>query len=373
MRRLLAPALLLALAACALPQQRSRTFSPYAPLRAYITSTATGAPLFQVNRPAYVAMFYIAPGRGVSMLYPGFGSGSLSGRVFAGSHFASTRLSNRESYLPTRGSFGGPTYYFLIASDRPLNIEQFGTFGHGLQSRLGTRFASLSPYTTMESLARLSLPSLENDGSWTTDMYVSWPSVIYTDPGERRVLVRCGQYAMYVRVGYVQAVRSVICDPSAEERPELPESPDGDRPVVRPDSREALPADTDDADERRPVSPQERQAIRERIASSSQLAAPTAREAMRLPVDDFGRVNSRARPTYGGPGYDGGRSEVGARSPRPASRGAADVGSSSSGRAAAAPSARPSSGGADSSPSSRGSSSGGGSSSSGRTGRARVD
>ena len=94
MRRLLAPALLILLAACAVPQSRSRTFEPYAPLRAYITSVGTGRPLFQVNRPAYVAMFYIAPGRGVSMLYPGFGSGSLSGRVFAGSHFAGYRINN---------------------------------------------------------------------------------------------------------------------------------------------------------------------------------------------------------------------------------------------------------------------------------------
>ena len=193
MRRLLAPALLILLAACAVPQSRSRTFEPYAPLRAYITSVGTGRPLFQVNRPAYVAMFYIAPGRGVSMLYPGFGSGSLSGRVFAGSHFAGYRINNGHAYVSTRGFFGGPSYYFLIASDRPLNVEQFGSFGDGLVSRLGSSFASFSAYSTMESLAELTLPSLQNDGSWTTDMYIAWPSVIYTEPGDQRVLVRCGE------------------------------------------------------------------------------------------------------------------------------------------------------------------------------------
>src|SRR5690606_17148118 len=100
MRALLTSVALLALGACSLPQAgRSRVFEPYAPLRATITTANTpGGPLFHVNRPAYVAMFYIVPGSGVSMLYPGFGSGSLDGRVFAGSHFGRSRLTRGEMY-----------------------------------------------------------------------------------------------------------------------------------------------------------------------------------------------------------------------------------------------------------------------------------
>ena len=72
--------------------------------------------------------------KGVSLLYPGYGSGSLTGRVFAGSHFATSRLTNRAQFTPMR-AMSGPTYYFLIASDRPLNVQQFGSFGDGLWSQ----------------------------------------------------------------------------------------------------------------------------------------------------------------------------------------------------------------------------------------------
>ena len=205
-------------------------------------------------------------------------------------------------------------------------------------------------------------------------MYIAWPSVIYTEPGDQRVLVRCGQYSMYVRAGYVNAVRSVICDRNADVIPDRPDDEDGDKPVVRPKGREPVPADAGEDGDRRPVAPKERQAIRDRIAASSQLAEPSVREAMGMQVDAFGRIDSRGRPSVDSRVASGsGRGAASAPAARPASRGSADVGSSG-GRATSAPSSRPSAGGSASAPSPRASGGDASSSSSGRaSGRARVD
>lgn len=327
MRTSLALVLLLVVSACALPQQRSRQFTPYQPLEAYITATtATGGPLFHVNRPAYVAMFYIVPGRGVSMLYPGFGSGSLSGRVFAGSHFASSRLSNGRDYIFTAGSYGQPRYYFLIASDRPLNVQQFGSFGDGLRSRLGTSFASYSAYAAMEDLARLTLPHLAEEGSWTTDMYVEWPSVIFRDPGQGRVLLRCGGYEMFVSRAYLATVQSVICERNVDQ---LPESGDDDgeadeEAVKKAGTREPLPADPRAGEggrtrETRAITSAQRQALVDRLTASTQLEAP------------------KTRPTYAGAGQ-GGESAFDARGRQNAGMGAS---SSSGSRGVTSAASRP--------------------------------
>lgn len=369
MRPLLATVALLTLSACALPQQRSRTFTPYAPLEARITSTVDGRPLFHVNRPAYAAMFYIAPGQGVSLLYPGYGSGSLTGRVFAGSHFATSRLTNRAQFTPMR-AMSGPTYYFLIASDRPLNVQQFGSFGDGLWSRLGTSFSSFSAFSTMEDLAELTLPALVNDGSWTTDFFVSWPSVIYNEPGQRRVLVRCGGYTMYVDATYLAQVQAMMCqrdrtDDRPDREPDAETGGEGERPVVKPKSRAPLPSQADEpqADESGRVTPSDRRAIRERIAVSSQLAGPEARQAMQAPRDEYGYARTRQRPSYrtpAGSAADGGSAS--ARASRPGGRDASDVGTAAprpnagavprpTSRPTAAPAPRPSSGTGDAAPS----------------------
>lgn len=356
---LAAVALLAALGACALPQQgRSRAFQPYAPLTAHIVSPSFQGPMFHVNRPAYVAMFYIVPGGGVSMLYPGFGSGSLDGRVFAGTHFANGRIRNRDQYYFTSAAASSPRFYFLIASDRPLNVQQFGSLGTSLHSRLGTSFGSFSAYSTMEDLARLALPSLADDGSWTTDMYVDWPNVISREPGGRRVLLRCNGYEMYVPFEYVPAVQAMVCDAQdeAEERAEE----EGKEPVVKPKAREPIPADAQTggtAEAIRTPDPRERRAIVERISSSSQLMEPVARQPYGGGRDELGRESGRSRPGMEGPS-SAGRGPVSS----PASRSSgASSGASSSGGAPSAPVAAPSSGPV-SSPSSRPSSDGGGSS-----------
>lgn len=343
MRASLAAVALLALAACAPQGGRSRAFAPYAPLRAHITSPSVGgAPLFHVNRPAYVAMFYIIPGGGVSMLYPGFGSGSMDGRVFAGSHFARGRAGMRDQFsFVSAGMAGSPRFYFLIASDRPLNVRQFGGLGTALMSRLGTAYNSFSAYSTMERLARLALPSVADDGSWTTDMYVEWPNVIGNEPERGRVLMECAGYVMYVPVAYVRAVQAMVCD--AREEAEKEAAEEEREPVVRPRAREPIPADPQggETEEIRTMDPK---ALVERISSSTQLTEPVTRRPVSGGRDELGR----ARP--GGYGSSStGRGSVGSPSSRPpatSSGGSSSAGAPSGGSGpVSAPASRPSSDG----------------------------
>src|SRR5690606_38961920 len=94
----------------------------------------------------------------------------------------------------------------------------------------------------------------------------------------------------------------------------------------------------DDSRRRKPVSPEARKVIQERIAVSSQLAGPSARQPMSVPQDGFGRIVQRERPTPGAAsatGSQNGRSAASASS-RPGSRGSVDTGSSSRGSAAPA-------------------------------------
>jgi hypothetical protein len=303
-------------------------------------------------------MFYIAPGSGVSMLYPGFGSGSLDGRVFAGTHFASRRLMNREQYIFTAGSVGAPRFYFLIASDRPLNVQQFGGLGTALHSRLGNSFASFSAYSTMEEIARLTLPSLADDGSWTTDVYVDWPAVISREPTRGSVLMRCNGYEMYVPFEYVPMVQAAVCD--AQDKAEERAEEEGKKGVTKPGAREPLPADgatKGSQEEIRTADPRTRQALVERISASRQLMEPIARQAPGVGRDEFGRPVGRSRPDIGGSSSSGERGAVSAPVSRPSDSGSAGSAratpSSPSGGSVSTPSARPSSsGGGGSAPSS---------------------
>lgn len=354
MRSSLALALLFVLGGCALPQQQSRVPAPYQPLEAYITALTPGGPLFHVNRPAYVAMFYISPGSGVSMLYPGFGSGSLSGRAFAGSHFASTRLNNQSQYIFTRASTFQPRFYFLVASEQPLNVSQFGSFGDGLRSRLGTAFLSFSAFNTMEAIAREVVPSLPDDGSWTSDMYVEWPNVIHSEPGQARVLVECAGYAMYVAREHVALVRSQVCDAVERHEPKEPndhddgrepidEGEEGDDDPVRSGTRSALAATEAGRGPDRSMSAM----LRERVSSSTQLSAASATDApwanaLSTPRNGTTRSGYAPQRTY----TEGSRSPAASAAVRPAATRAPATSSPTSGGARGT--AAPSSGGASS-------------------------
>ena len=216
-------ALVLSASACAMPYS-SGTYSPEAhnhrPLRARIVAHNNLA--VQLNRPAYVAVFEILPGRGVGLVYPTVGR--ADGFMSSG-YIPLWRPSNfyQASYLPD--AFGytaqGPRYLLLIASDQPLRVERFVSSPMALRSTLGfQRFASWNPHSLMDDLAEAVLPAMVDDNSWTSDVYVQWPEPpALRNPGTRLVAVRCGEgRVFYVPLAYL-AQASQAC-PAGVTRPD---------------------------------------------------------------------------------------------------------------------------------------------------------
>jgi hypothetical protein len=194
----------LALSACALPPSPSHHVSsplpasgPYdAPsrfepgsLRATLFPVMGSAVSFHVDRPAYVSVFEISPGLGITMIYPRFRDEALTQR--AGTHTA-WRSSARRGYdgwgaggwnffnTSFAGGLGAglhPRIFFLIASERPLEVEPYIHSSVALRMAMGHRmFASSS--SMMDGLAQLVVPHYDSD-DWVTDMYMEWPEPTY--------------------------------------------------------------------------------------------------------------------------------------------------------------------------------------------------
>lgn len=282
------------------------------PMEARIIPRSPGVGLrISVSRPAYAALYQIVPGAGVSQVYPGLGTGNMDGRVFSGyTSLNGVRLANIEQYAPAMGS--GPRFYFLLTSDRPLDIDRFGTFGIGLRRELGYQFTAFNAFETMERLAEMTLPAPGDQASWSSDFYVDWPNVLYSAPvpGMTLVPLRCGSYQMYVPVDRLMEVDSRLCHPEPSPKPETPETPQ--TPPTPTDSAAAPTAPAKPVEPtpaRRATSRQASNAtsiarVRERLLASSQLEANSSSARSQ---DQNGRsrrmVDARAR-----------RGEQGARS-----------------------------------------------------------
>jgi hypothetical protein len=269
--------MLLAVGACSQLPQPSLQSSPHAqPMAAQILPRSPGVGLrIHVDRPAYAALYQIIPGAGVSQVYPALGTGNMDGRVYAGNTSLNTlRLANIEDCAPSPQLASGPRFYFLITSDRPLGIDRFGTFGVGLRRELGLQFTEFNPYETMERLAEMTIPVPSDQESWSTDLYVEWPNVLFNAPvaGLTLVPLHCGAYRMYVPVDRVLEVDTRVCHPERLESPAPPQAP-ADSSKAAPKPRDpvppaAKPAPAKPADQRIAAN-----AVRARIMASSQLEA----------------------------------------------------------------------------------------------------
>lgn len=318
-------AALLTLGACSSLPEPSVAPDRAPPLRAFLTAPSPGSPLgFYVSRPAYVALFEVVPGQGVGLLYPGRATGPLDGRAFAGYTSAASispfgadryRFAGAMSSVfdaASAGAWDGPHFLFLIASERPLDVEQYGAWGSRLWSTLGSRFYSSNAYDTMEELARRTLPRVEDDGSWTSDLYVYWPMAVSPGPraGVRVVELTCNGYSFQVPVALLSTATREICA-ARVERP-IADSTSTARPE-EPKAREPLPRHIGEAVEERAEEPGHRaqpgERLRAKIASSVQMQGepdePSPAERVRLerwggvpaavPVDPVNRVGAEAR------------------------------------------------------------------------------
>jgi hypothetical protein len=161
---------------------------------------------FWVNRPAHVAIYQIAPmGGGAMLIYPRHSGGSSLHYAGFNSGFLGSQRAQRASaqfaFSPMAGSLGGfgPTYYLLVASERPLNVDRYAVSPMALQSDI-PRLASMTVGQLANELTQLSLgPSAPPHGEWTTDLYVHWPmlpaprTLLAMDTGVRMVQCPSGQ------------------------------------------------------------------------------------------------------------------------------------------------------------------------------------
>ena len=196
MRRFLAVLLLAApLGGCALqPPSTTAASVRNVPLQARIVPDIggrNGGIAFTLNRPAHVALFEIIPGQGVGLMYPRFGS--ERDVLASGFHrplfgFGDFRWAYQQT--PVYRSWSVPRYYYLVASEWPLNTDRFASGPTAMRAELGlNRFASYNPYSLVDHLDQLIAPDVQ--GEWTSDLYVVWPEPPGGDPANRHVAVRC--------------------------------------------------------------------------------------------------------------------------------------------------------------------------------------
>jgi hypothetical protein len=129
-------------------------------------------PIF-VNREAYVAMFEIVPGRGVTMVYP---HGDAS-RFASDAHYADLAFQPGRMFYHT-DPFGyanvQPRYYYVVASSAPLNLRRLRPSLGDTRRVLGRLYGSFRPYDVIDRLTELVVPK-QADEDWATDLLVDWP------------------------------------------------------------------------------------------------------------------------------------------------------------------------------------------------------
>jgi hypothetical protein len=151
-------------------------------LQARIYAPAGGHLQFAVSRPAYVAIFEVVPGVGMSMLYPA--SSYDAGRRFtSGSHsfLAPSFVFGRDLYSHAGYGYGrgfsmSPTHLVLVASERPLRVRGMLGMPTVLRNEVGfSTYYSLASAHSIEQLAASVVADPEST-DWTYDTYVIWPS-----------------------------------------------------------------------------------------------------------------------------------------------------------------------------------------------------
>lgn len=123
--------------------------------------------LVSTNQPAYLAVFEIVPGRGVTLVYPA--SARQPQRAWSGASWINV------SWRPERAKYGDDRYathfVYVVASDRPLHLTNGAFDDEDLRDMLGARlFRANDPYETMAELSWRFVQPLPDD-EWGEDVY----------------------------------------------------------------------------------------------------------------------------------------------------------------------------------------------------------
>ena len=218
----------------------------------YPIGSSSVVPLF-VNREAYVAMFEIVPGRGVTMLYPR----SSASVVASDAHYVDLAVQpGRGLYYSDPFGFASsqPVYYYAVASAEPLHLSRLLASLSAMRRALGRIYASYRPYDVIDRLTLWVVPE-QADEDWATDLFVAWPvpsgvpavlAQANALPNPMR-LIACangriiavprdypyygcpGDAAAVVATGAKPPIKQV--PPDSLSRPRLPKIRDGERPA----------------------------------------------------------------------------------------------------------------------------------------------
>lgn len=192
-KRLLLLAFASAIAGCAY-RPAADGFQPAGadPLAVRLLPPQDGFLRFLTSEPAHVAVFEIAPDRGVSLLYPQLREESARvTRTGVNVEFLPWRAQGRWFYAsapfyPSFAALSRPTYLYIIASKTPLRIEDIRLQPARLRSALGWRsFLASDLSGTLDDLERLAVADVGSD-DWNSDLYIIWPEVPLNQPWQTR-------------------------------------------------------------------------------------------------------------------------------------------------------------------------------------------
>lgn len=137
------------------------------PLGISIVRPEEGRVLIQTNRPAYVAVFEVVPGRGAALVYPR----SVQPRdvMTTGLTWVNVYWTMRYDY-DRRFASSDTRYIYAVASDTPLRMTDDDYDRYHLERRLGSTFYSSSPNATVRAISR-EFVRAQPDEWWGEDMF----------------------------------------------------------------------------------------------------------------------------------------------------------------------------------------------------------
>lgn len=208
---------------------------------------------FVLSAPAYVTVFEIVPGHGVSIVYPApFQAGEKQAVLGPGSHTVHAVPYNvgRWFYSDTPLATSGPTYLYMIASREPLEIDQVLKNPASLRRVVGfAKFMQSNEQRTMDALDERFVPRHLDDDAWASDWIALWPDPALDDsPVDARLLMpTCGDGMVVVAVpgptpGYICARRQTK-EPPPPHKPTPSDSSASAKPPTDTTAPPARPSD----------------------------------------------------------------------------------------------------------------------------------
>ncbi|HWZ58883.1 MAG TPA: hypothetical protein VNW46_07900 [Gemmatimonadaceae bacterium] len=159
-----------------------------------------GQVVFDVNQPAYVAVFDVRPFIGIEMLYPGPNDpGRAIGGVQAAPIYYLTQATEERQAQSTPFVGGGEEYLYLVASRTPLDLGEFADHPIALSEAAHVALKGLPPASQIDSLMlRVVKPLYDVD--WDSDVLILSPGPD-SATGNLRIIA-CGGVDVSVPAGY---------------------------------------------------------------------------------------------------------------------------------------------------------------------------